>query len=99
MIFIEPHKITAFLAEHSDMQIIDIRTTKNFNTTHFEGAISIPRDEFAQHMNLIEKQKPIFVYCHYGLKSDEIGLFLEKKFKTTVYVLEGGWKAYEESIE
>jgi len=94
MITIEPSEVYQTIEKEPDLQIIDIRTHRDYRKGHFENAICIPRDSFAQYMNKIVKYKPIFVYCNYGMKSDEIALFLEKKFKSKVYVLMGGYDAF-----
>jgi|GEM_PF-1313196 rhodanese-related sulfurtransferase len=94
MIAVEPEEVDKILEKEKELQIIDIRTFREFRNTHLEKAICIPRDSFAQYMNKIQKHIPIFGYCSYGMKSDEIALFLEKKFKSKVYVLQGGYDAY-----
>ncbi|MFW6371501.1 MAG: rhodanese-like domain-containing protein [Bacteroidota bacterium] len=94
MIPVEPEEVEKTLNKAEELQIIDIRTFREFRDSHLDNAICIPRDSFAQYMNKIQKHIPIFVYCNYGMKSDEIALFLEKKFKSKVYVLLGGYDAY-----
>lgn len=98
MIPVEPEEVEMTLNKSEDLQIIDIRTFREFKESHLEDAVCIPRDSFAQYMNKIQKHIPIFVYCNYGMKSDEIALFLEKKFKSKVYVLQGGYDAYLEYV-
>lgn len=94
MFTIEPEEVFATIQKEPELQIIDIRSYKDFRKGHLDNALCIPRDSFAQYMNKIQKYIPIFVYCNYGMKSDEIALFLEKKFKSKVYVLMGGYDAY-----
>lgn len=94
MIAIEPSEVLEVIEKEPELQIIDIRSHKDYRKSHFDNALCIPRDSFAQYMNKIMKHKPIFVYCNYGMKSDEIALFLEKKFKSKVYVLMGGYDAF-----
>lgn len=94
MIAIEASEIFNVIEKEPELQIIDIRSHKDYRKGHFDNALCIPRNSFAQYMNKIMKHKPIFVYCNYGMKSDEIALFLEKKFKSKVYVLSGGYDAF-----
>ncbi|MCF8231581.1 MAG: rhodanese-like domain-containing protein [Bacteroidales bacterium] len=98
MITIAPEEVEPIIKEKGKVQIIDIRPYSHYKKSHIPGAISIPRDRFAEFQHHIQTGVPIFIYCQYGMKSDEIALYMEKKFKTNVYVLEGGYEAYEEAF-
>ncbi len=98
MITITPEEVDDLIRQKPDLQVIDIRKYSSYKKSHLPGAISIPRDRFAEFMNKIKKDQPILIYCQFGMKSDEIGLFLEKKYNSKVYILEGGYEAYIESM-
>jgi len=98
MITVTPEEVEEVLEKEKDLQIIDIRQYSSFKKSRITGAISIPRDRIAQFMHKIKKEKPILVYCQYGMKSDEIALFMEKKFNTKAYVIDGGYEAYIEAF-
>lgn len=98
MITIAPEEVESIINGNDKIQIIDIRSYSRYKKSHIPGAISIPRDRFAEFQHHIQTGVPIFVYCQYGMKSDEIALYMEKKFKTNAYVLEGGYEAYEEAF-
>lgn len=98
MIIITPEEVDEVLEKEKDLQVIDIRQYSSYKKSSITGAVSIPRDRFSQFMHKIKKEKPILVYCQYGMKSDEIALFMEKKFNTKVYVIDGGYEAYMEAF-
>lgn len=98
MITVDPVEVEKVLEQEKSLQVIDIRPYSHFKKSHLTGAVSIPRDRFAEFMNSIREHDPILVYCQYGMKSDEIALFMEKKFKSKVYVMEGGYEAYLEAF-
>ena len=50
--------------------ILDVRTKKEYELSHIEGAINIPLDELRENiLNETEKNKEIIVHCHSGLRS------------------------------
>jgi len=98
MITVAPEEVNDILSKEKKLQVIDIRKYSSYKKSHLPGATSIPRERFAEFMNKIEKDLPILIYCQFGMKSDEIGLFLEKKYNSKVYILEGGYEAYIESM-
>lgn len=98
MITVAPEEVDDILNNEKDLQVIDIRKYSSYKRARLPGAISIPRDRFAEFMHKIKKDKPVLIYCQFGMKSDDIALFLEKKYNAKVYVLEGGYEAYIESM-
>lgn len=98
MITITPAEVEKILEKEKSLQVIDIRPYSHFKKSHLPGAVSIPRNRFAEFMNTIRTHVTILVYCQYGMKSDDIALYMEKKFKSKVYVLEGGYEAYIEAF-
>lgn len=51
--------------------VIDVRTTEEFAAGHLEGALNIPYDVIATHLDTIgaDKQRSVVVYCRSGRRS------------------------------
>lgn len=49
--------------------IIDTRTDAEYVYGHIDGAIHIPVDSLRAHIDEIPRDKPVYVYCHSGLRS------------------------------
>lgn len=47
----------------SDMTVVDVRPREEFDTGHFPGAVSIPRDELRERFGELPKGTEIVVYC------------------------------------
>lgn len=55
-------------AKEGEYTLIDVRTTDEYAIDHLEGSINIPVDGMREHLNEIDRSKPIVVYCGVGLR-------------------------------
>ena len=46
-----------------------MRTPAEYSRGHVEGFVNIPVDELREHIDEIEKTKPVYVICQSGLRS------------------------------
>lgn len=78
--------------------ILDTRETSEFDVSTIEGAQCVGYNDFSVEEisgKIIDKNKPIIVYCSLGIRSEEIGEKLQKAGYTNVQNLYGGifeWK-------
>lgn len=49
--------------------LLDVRTPAEYARGHVEGFVNIPVDELREHIDELEKTKPIYVICQSGLRS------------------------------
>lgn len=77
--------------------ILDVRTTKEFNTGHINGAINIPLSKLHDTNIPLEKSSTIITCCSHGLRSVKaVSLLKEHGFKN---VYNGGaWNDLQASI-
>lgn len=68
----------------SNIIVLDTRTDKEYMGGHYEGAMHIPLDDLRGRIDEIPKDKPIFVYCHSGLRS----------YIATRILLQNGYNAF-----
>jgi rhodanese-related sulfurtransferase len=72
-------------------QLIDTREPDKYAECHIEGALNIPQIDLPDMGHLVAKDKPVIIYCLYGVKSQAPYLYLTEKMKfKNIYVLEGG---------
>jgi rhodanese-related sulfurtransferase len=86
------------LTNSGSAQLIDVRTPKEFKQGHLNRAknIDFSSSNFFKDISLLDKEKPVFIYCHSGGRSGKsVNDFLNAGF-TEVYDLKGGivnWKS------
>ena len=78
----------------NNVQLIDVRTSEEFNAGHIEGAINIDfkNDEvFYQSFQRLDKKNPVYVYCRSGNRSKKSADKLLEMGFSKVYDLKGGY--------
>jgi rhodanese-related sulfurtransferase len=79
--------------------LLDVRTVKEFDAGHINGAINIPVDEVRNRMGEIPHDKKIYIYCEAGLRGYLAHRILRQEGWDEVYNLSGGyitWHACDE---
>ena len=73
------------------MQLIDAREKEDYEIYHLDGAIWIHRSDLLAKADLIARDRPVIIYCRYGMKSPPVikNLAQEKNF-TNLYSLKEG---------
>lgn len=64
--------------------IVDVRTPQEFAGGHIEGAVNIPVNVIDRQMVSDDKDRPIIVYCHSGIRSASAKRVLEQAGHTRV---------------
>ena len=89
----------ADIISKNDGIILDVRTTQEFAQGHIEDAtlISTNDPQFVSKINLLQKDKAIYVYCLTGSRSNAVARYMYKNGFTNVYNLKRGvmeWQRY-----
>lgn len=90
---------------NNDVQLLDVRTMDEFNSGHIKNALLanwMDKNEFTQHVQYLDKDKPVLVYCASGGRSSQAAKWLEEKGFNHVENLKGGfteWKLENKPVE
>ena len=76
-----------------DKQIIDLRSEEDFVKETYPGAMNLYWEDLGERVDEIAKDKPVYLICYTGQKSDEIAQDLQEQGYET-YSVEGGYRAY-----
>ncbi|MDT8411091.1 MAG: rhodanese-like domain-containing protein [Vicingaceae bacterium] len=87
------------IIEKEDGIILDVRTPEEVASGHIPNAntINIYDEDFEVKINLLQKDKSIYVYCKAGGRSSKAAKLLKKNGFNKVYNLNGGiteWEKY-----
>ena len=90
----------SLLAKRSDVQIIDIRTQKEYNAGHIPNAINLPHKEILSGEKSLDKfiGKTLILYCHTGYRVNIIKQYLMKKPtppRHNIFHLKGDFRAWQ----
>lgn len=76
--------------------ILDVRTPDEIAQGHIAGAsiLNIYDEDFVRKLNLMQKDKPVYVYCRSGGRSSRAAQIMSENGFSEVYNLEGGMGAW-----
>ena len=75
-------------------QLIDVRTSQEFNSGHIKNAINVDyfnRQSFLQYFKKLDTNKPIYLYCKSGNRSQNATKTLVELGFKEIYDLKGGY--------
>lgn len=73
------------------VQLVDVRTIKEFNEHYIKGAENIVFDDnFDEKIKKLQKDKPIILYCRTGRRSKKCAEVLAERGFKKIYDLKGG---------
>lgn len=85
--------ITQLEADNREKLVIDLRSVEEFEKETYPGAVNIYWEEFEKQKEQIPKDKPVYLICYTGQKSDEIAKELSEQ-GYEIYSIEEGYRAY-----
>lgn len=79
-------------AKLGDIQLIDIRTSREYTSGYIKGAININFFDrnFMDQMSKLNKEKEIYIYCRSGNRTGKAAARLKEQGFTKIYDLRGG---------
>ena len=84
------------VAEMSDAQLIDVRTSDEYDTSHAPGALHVSLDELqAAAMGGLDRERPVVFYCRAGERS-QMAVDAFRASGWDAYGLRGGLVAWAE---
>ena len=88
-----------------DAQLLDVRTPEEYKSGHIKNALLADwqnSQEFEAKVKQLDKNKPVYTYCHSGRRSSAAAARLKKEGFKEVYSLKGGivaWKDADKPVE
>lgn len=79
-----------------DVQLVDVRTSREFRSGHIKGATNIDflSSHFEAGFEKLNKDKPLYIYCRSGSRSRKASRKLQTLGFSEIYDLQGGYIAY-----
>ncbi|MET1258243.1 rhodanese-like domain-containing protein [Flagellimonas sp. DF-77] len=78
-----------------EVQLIDVRTPKEFDAGHIEGAVNFNIADaatFLEQLATLDKNKPVYLYCKLGGRSGKAAQILKKEGFTNIFDYSGGYQ-------
>ena len=93
---VAPAEFKAQLAKDGGF-LMDVRTPEEYMSESIRGAklCNLNDENFGAILQMLEKSRPVYVYCTDGTRSAKAADLMMKEGFTKVYVLQGGLNAYK----
>ncbi len=80
-------------------QLVDVRTAKEFEAGHIDGAVNIDffeKEAFFVKFEAMNKEQPIYIYCRSGNRSQKAAKRLVQMGFEEIFDLKGGYLNWKE---
>lgn len=95
---ITPEEMLSLIESGKADQLIDVRTPEEFFEGHLKNAqnICVSEDDFEDKIRLLDKSKPVYIYCRSGARSADAANKLEEMGFTKIYDMQGGIQLWQQ---
>ncbi len=96
---VKPEELKQWLESKKDIQILDVRERWEYDLVHLHSAVLRPLGFLAVNPPDLDKNRPVVVYCHHGVRSLRGCAVLEAIGFKEVYNLAGGIDLYAQTTD
>ena len=79
--------------------LLDVRQQWEYDICRIAGSLLIPMAQIPAELNELDKDRETVVICHHGIRSRQIGYYLEQAGFDNVINLKGGVDAWAKIID
>lgn len=87
------------LIREPGVQVLDVRMPYEVERVCLPGTLNIPVHELRHRFAEIDRDRPVAIYCHHGVRSEHAALLLEHLGFADVSHLGGGIDAWSAEID
>lgn len=86
-----PAETNDFLRDNApdSLQVLDVREPWEYERVNLPGSLLIPLGQLAEQYGKLDRNKPVAVICHHGVRSAHACYFLEKAGYDTINISGG----------
>ena len=82
-----------------DPQLLDVRETWEVALCALAGAVTIPMGQIPARADELDPDRPVVCYCHHGIRSMQVAMFLDRRGFGQVWNLSGGVDAWAREVD
>lgn len=96
---ISPSDYQQQVAGGEPLLLLDIREPWELELARLDGAVHIPMGEIPGRLGELDRDRPVVVMCHHGVRSRQVAMFLEQSGFARVLNLAGGIDAWSMEVD
>jgi rhodanese-related sulfurtransferase len=86
-------------AAHSRLILLDVREPWEIEIASLPESKNIPMGEITQRFEEISREQTVVCICHHGVRSLQVGMFLERQGFENIVNLTGGIDAWSKLVD
>lgn len=79
--------------------LLDVREQWEFDYCSIKDSLLIPMGELPNRLDELEKNSEIIMICHHGIRSRQMGYYMEQMGFASIINLEGGVEQWATDVE
>lgn len=79
--------------------LLDVREPWEFEYCHIEGSVLIPMGELQHELEHLDPTRETVIICHHGIRSRQMGYYMEQMGFTNIINLDGGVEQWAEDVD
>jgi rhodanese-related sulfurtransferase len=79
--------------------LLDVREPWEYHTCRIEGSMLAPMNTSPARVPELDRDSDTVVICHHGVRSYQVGVFLERNGFSNLYNLKGGVNAWADQVD
>lgn len=100
MLELSPEALAEWLqSDRPKPVLLDVREPWEFAIGHIDGALLMPMSGITSQSRILDDEAEIVVICHHGIRSQQVGIFLERHGFWHIYSLAGGMDRWSHEID
>ena len=96
---ITPAELKKKLDAGERLLLIDVREPWEHQTCRIEGARLIPMRTIPANLQSLDVEEPVICYCHHGMRSLDVAVWLKKQGVESARSLSGGIEKWSAEID
>ncbi|MEH6459874.1 rhodanese-like domain-containing protein [Chitinimonas sp. JJ19] len=98
---LSPTELASWLADTQTPAplLLDVREAWEYALCHIAGSENRPMNSIPATVTELDAERPTVVICHHGMRSYQVGVFLERAGFDDIYNLAGGVAAWADAVE
>lgn len=99
MLAISPEQLKEKLETGSKPILLDVREEWEYEICKIDGSLNISMEHVNQMLEQLSPENETIVICHHGMRSFQVGAFLETNGFKHIVNLEGGIDAWARTVD
>lgn len=92
-------ELNEYITKNSNIVLIDVRESWEYNVVSIKDSIHIPISEIQNRMHDFKEEQTIVFICHHGIRSRMVGNYFQQNDFENIINLRGGIDSWAKTVD